>query len=199
MPTGVALDNPRAQLFAAADRILVRDGVSALTSRAVTAESNVAKGVLHRYFTDLDTFLLELVRDHLDRLPEMRQRLLSSAGIATVTANVTTALVSALTPDNLAVVSLVLSRDTLRKQLRTTTPAGIPLLAELTATVCDYLRTEAELGRITSSADPTALALNVVGTAHLLFAGDLGATSDRSGVDEIVATLLVGAERPATL
>jgi AcrR family transcriptional regulator len=196
VPTGVALDNPRARLFEAADQILVRDGVSALTSRAVTAESGVAKGVLHRHFTDFDTFLLNLVLDHLDQLAQISQRLQVSTGTATVTANVTTALIEALTPDNLAIVTLVLSRDTLRNQLRETTPAGIPLLAELTAAVCDYLRAEAKLGRITSTADPTALALNAVGTAHLLFAGELGATPDRSGVEEVMASLLVGVERP---
>ncbi len=38
MPTGVAIRDVREQLFDAADRILLRDGPGALTSRAVTTE-----------------------------------------------------------------------------------------------------------------------------------------------------------------
>jgi AcrR family transcriptional regulator len=54
VPTGVALRDVREQLFGAAERVLLRDGPSALTSRAVTDEAGVAKGVLHRHFADFD-------------------------------------------------------------------------------------------------------------------------------------------------
>ena len=50
MPTGTAIRDAREQLFAAAERILLRDGPNALTSRAVTTEAGFAKGVLHRHF-----------------------------------------------------------------------------------------------------------------------------------------------------
>src|SRR5438094_126818 len=39
-------------MFAAAERILLRDGPHALTSRAVTTEAGVAKDVLHRHYSD---------------------------------------------------------------------------------------------------------------------------------------------------
>jgi AcrR family transcriptional regulator len=42
MPTGVALRDAREQLFAAAERVLLRAGPNGLTSRAVTAEAGVA-------------------------------------------------------------------------------------------------------------------------------------------------------------
>jgi AcrR family transcriptional regulator len=48
VPTGVAIRDVREQLFDAAERVLLRDGPAALTSRAVTDEAGVAKGVLHR-------------------------------------------------------------------------------------------------------------------------------------------------------
>ena len=52
----------RDQLFDAARRVLPRDGTDALTSRAVTNEASVAKGILHRHFADFNTFLASLVR-----------------------------------------------------------------------------------------------------------------------------------------
>ena len=65
MPTGVAIRDARQQLFGAAERVLLRAGPSALTSRAVTAEAGVAKGVLHRHFADFDAFLAEFVLDRI--------------------------------------------------------------------------------------------------------------------------------------
>src|ERR1700761_1713097 len=65
VPTGVAIRDPRGQLFGAAQRVLLRDGPSALTSRAVTAEAGVAKGVLHRHFADFEDFLTELALDRI--------------------------------------------------------------------------------------------------------------------------------------
>src|SRR5580700_4660424 len=57
MARGVAIPEVREQLFAAADRVLARDGPAGLTTRAVTAEAGVANGVMHRHFRDLDEFL----------------------------------------------------------------------------------------------------------------------------------------------
>ena len=68
MPTGVALRDVREQLFDAADRVLLRDGPSGLTSRAVTDEAGVAKGVMHRHFDDFDAFLAEFVLDRVNRM-----------------------------------------------------------------------------------------------------------------------------------
>jgi AcrR family transcriptional regulator len=50
VPAGVTIRDPRGQLFGGAGRVLLRDGPGGLTSRAVTAEAGVAKGVLHRHF-----------------------------------------------------------------------------------------------------------------------------------------------------
>jgi hypothetical protein len=36
--------------------------------------------------------------------------------------------------------------------------------------------------------------MTLVGTAHLLFAGELGALPDASAVEEVVASIIVGAE-----
>ena len=82
MPTGVAIRDARQQLFDAAERVLLRDGPSALTSRAVTTEAGCAKGVLHRHFADFDAFLAELVRDRIARVEAQAAALRSPPGPA---------------------------------------------------------------------------------------------------------------------
>ena len=74
MPTGVAIRDVREQLFDAAERVLLRDGPNALTSRAVTTEAGCAKGVLHKHFADFDAFLAEFVLDRIARLDEPGRR-----------------------------------------------------------------------------------------------------------------------------
>ena len=94
-PTGVALQDARARLFDAADRVVLRDGASALTSRAVTEELGVAKGVLHRHFPDFDTFLAEWVVQKTARLRDLGDELNTVAGTASVGANLRDALARA--------------------------------------------------------------------------------------------------------
>ncbi|MFD0891089.1 TetR/AcrR family transcriptional regulator, partial [Streptosporangium algeriense] len=87
MPTGVALQDVRQQLFDAAERVLLQDGANGLTSRAVTTEAGVAKGVLHRHFEDFDAFLAELVQDRVARLAGQAATLRDSAGTGDVAGN----------------------------------------------------------------------------------------------------------------
>ena len=82
MPTGVAIRDAREQLFDAAERVLLRDGPNALTSRAVTTEAGCAKGVLHRHFADFDAFLAELVADRIARLEGQAAALRAPPGLA---------------------------------------------------------------------------------------------------------------------
>ena len=65
MARGVAIPEVREQLFAAADRVLTRDGPTGLTTRAVTAEAGVANGVMHRHFRDIEEFLASFVASRL--------------------------------------------------------------------------------------------------------------------------------------
>ena len=169
MPTGVALRDAREQLFAAAERVLLRDGPNGLTSRAVTDEAACAKGVLHRHFADFDAFLAELVLDRIGRLDELALR--EAAGTGTVTDNLTAALTDVFGPVAVAIVGLVTFRDGLRARLRQAGLPGIPLLAQAAALIAAYLAAERDLGRIAADADPDTIALTLIGSAHLLFAG----------------------------
>ncbi|MGW3997385.1 TetR/AcrR family transcriptional regulator [Amycolatopsis sp. NPDC004772] len=169
MPTGVHLRDVRQQLFHAAERVLLRDGPNALTSRAVTTEADVAKGVLHRHFSDFDDFLAELVRDRITRLADQDALLRASAGTRTVADNLVDALVELFDPITVALTSLVFFRDELRARVRK--QSGLPILAEARDMLTNYLSAEREQGRIAADADGDSLALSLIGAAHLLFAG----------------------------
>jgi AcrR family transcriptional regulator len=179
MPTGVAIRDPREQLFAAAERVLLREGPNGLTSRAVTTEAGVAKGVLHRHFADFDAFLAELVLDRIARLDQLALR--EAAGTGTVADNLTAALTDVFGPLAVAIVGLITFRDGLRAQLRRAGLPGVPLLAQATAVIAAYLAAERDLGRVAEGVDVDALAPTLIGSAHLLFAG----RDDPPPVDEV--------------
>jgi len=190
VPTGVAIRDPREQLFDAAERILLRDGPNALTSRAVTTEAGFAKGVLHRHFADFDAFLAELVASRIARIEHQAVALRDSAGTGTVAGNLTGALTDLFGSVAVAIVALIISRDNLRARLRQTRPSGVPLLAEATAMIASYLTVERDLGRIAADADVDALAPMLIGTGHLLFAARDGTPPEPAAVAKVVAAAI---------
>jgi len=194
VPTGVAIRDARQQLFDAADRILVRTGPSALTSRAVTAEAGVAKGVLHRHFADFDAFLAEFVLDRADRMDSEAATLREAAGSGTVAGNLTAALTALFDSVAVAIVPLITFRDELRARLRETWPAGVPVLTDAVGMISGYLAAERDLGRIAADADVDMLAPMLIGTAHLLYADRHGppptAATVRKTVTSVLASVL---------
>lgn len=193
MPTGVAIRDPRGQLFDAAERVLLRDGPAALTSRAVTAEAGVAKGVLHRHFADFDAFLTDLALDRIALIDRQAADLRAAAGTGTVAGNLTAALPALFDPAVLALIRLVIARDELRVRLRAAAGSRIPLMSESTALVAGYLTAERDLGRIAAGADIGTLAPTLTGAAHLLFT-DADGTPEPAAVAKVVNTVL-GAAR----
>ena len=192
MPTGVAIRDAREQLFDAAERVLLRDGPNALTSRAVTTEAGCAKGVLHRHFADLDAFLAELVLDRIGRIDNQAAALRNSAGTGTVAGNLTGALTALFGSVALVIVALIISRDDLRARLRQAIPTGVPVLTEATAMIASYLTIERELGRIAADADVDTLAPTLIGAGHLLFAGREDTPPEAGAVDKVVTTVIAG-------
>jgi AcrR family transcriptional regulator len=168
MPIGVAMHDARERLFDAAERVLLRDGPSGLTSRAVTSEAGVAKGLLHLHFSDVDAFLMALVLDRIERLERQSEALRRAAGTGTVEDNVADALLEAFGPLARNILGLVSARPALRQA----TPRGVPVLAETTRMLAGYLTAERGLGRLPLETDVDALALTLVGTAHLLAVSD---------------------------
>ena len=194
MPTGVAIRDARQQLFDAAERVLLRDGPSGLTSRAVTAEAGVAKGVLHRHFADFDAFLAELALDHIARINAQAAALRECAGTSTVAGNLTGALTELLGSLAPALVSLIIFRDDLRARLRQTGAGRVPVASEATAMIASYLAAEQDLGRIAAGADIGTLAPTLIGAVHLLSAERKGAAPDAGEVRKIVTAVIAGIE-----
>jgi AcrR family transcriptional regulator len=192
MPTGVAILDARAQLFDAAERVLLRDGPSALTSRAVTTEAGCAKGVLHRHFVDFDTFLAELARDRIARIDGQATALCALAGTGTLDDNLTGALIALFESVALGILGLVTSRRELLARLRSTTPTGIPVLTEATAMIASYLTLERDLGRLAPDPDVATLAPMLIGTGHVLFAGHETTPPRREAVDRAVRAAIAG-------
>ncbi|TDD33534.1 TetR/AcrR family transcriptional regulator [Actinomadura sp. KC06] len=196
MPTGVHIRDVREQLFGAADRVLLRAGPSALTSRAVTTEAGCAKGVLHRHFADFDDFLAEYVLARAHRMDAQAAALRRAAGTGTVTGNLTAALTALFGPAAVAIVALVTFRDGLRARLRRTWPAGVPVLTEAAGMIASYLDGERELGRLDPAADVDTLAGTLIGAGHMLFADRRSAPPDAETVRKTVTAVIAAALTP---
>ncbi|MEU1077105.1 MULTISPECIES: TetR family transcriptional regulator [unclassified Streptomyces] len=167
-PRGVAIPDLRERLFAAAERVVARDGAAALTSRAVTAEADCAKGVLHTHFAGLDEFVAELVLDRFARSARQAQALKAKAGTATVADNlqeVVLVLLEALPP---AVVGLAMTRPAAALHTRQGFQAGAPAFDAIQHAFTAYLQAEQRGGRLPADADTATIALALVGTTHHL-------------------------------
>ncbi|MCG3757777.1 TetR/AcrR family transcriptional regulator [Amycolatopsis sp. Poz14] len=194
MPTGIHLRDVRAQLFDAAERVLLREGPSGLTSRAVTTEADCAKGVLHRHFEDFDAFLAALVLDRIHRLEARAEDL--HAGTGDVVETVAEVLTEVFSSVAVSIVALITFRDELRHRLRAARPGpGIPLATDAAHVLANYLAAEQELGRISPDADVKTLAPTLIGAGHLLFADRTGEPPSEEAVRQMASTVLAGTLR----
>jgi AcrR family transcriptional regulator len=189
MARGVAIPEVREQLFAAADRVLTRDGPAGLTTRAVTTEAGVANGVLHRHFRDLDEFLAAFVASRLEEIADGAAALPDRAGDGTVTGNLTEATVALFGGNANALMSLVVAKPDLGQALEHAAGG----LGDIERHFADYLDAEKRLGRIGPGADTETLAFTLLGTVHHLI---LTRPGDAPGflqqVRRIVAALVAG-------
>jgi AcrR family transcriptional regulator len=197
MPRGVAIPEVREQLYAAADRVLARDGATGLTSRAVTAEAGVATGVLHRHFRDLDDFLTSFVASRLQAISDDAAALPGRAGHGSITGNLTEAAVAVFGEGAQALMSLVAAKPELGAALEhdADDTGG---LGDIERHFAAYLDAEKNAGRIGPDADTETLAFTLLGTVHhLILTGRGGAPGLRRHVRRIVAALVAGMDASA--
>jgi AcrR family transcriptional regulator len=190
MVRGVARTDLCEQLFAAADRILARDGAVGLTSRAITDEAGCAKGILYNHFESLDGFLTDFAVDRLRGGSAQLSALATRAGHGDVVENLTDAAVALFGSGAVTVAALVAGKPALAPRITAAVQATGPTLQATEHAFADYLAAEQRLDRIKKDIDIEVLAFTLVGSVHHLFFTGHGATLDRDRVRKIVTTLL---------
>jgi AcrR family transcriptional regulator len=195
-PRGVATPDVKEQLFQAADRVLSRDGPDGLTSRAITDEARVAKGLLFNHFSDLDQFLAELVLDRTRSAASLAAALPSRAGTGSVKGNLVDASVSMLRSHAFAVAGIIHARPTLMgrlHQISSGRPYGV--LSDVEKSFSAYLAAEQALGRIRTGTDPETIAFILVGTVHHIFMTNMAESSGlRRRLQRIMSSLITDPE-----
>jgi AcrR family transcriptional regulator len=187
---GVQIPELNEQLFAAAERIMARDGVAGLTSRAITDEAGCAKGVLHNHFDGLDGFLAEFAVDRVRHTEEAVSGLPAQAGQGPVSDNLVAAALSVFGSGAAQVAALITARPALAPRvLAELGPDGQPF-SRIQAAFAGYLRAEQDLGRVPANADAGMVAFTLIGAVHHLFFTASGSEPDPGQVRAIVTTLL---------
>ncbi|MBD0669643.1 TetR/AcrR family transcriptional regulator [Streptomyces sp. CBMA156] len=167
-PRGVAIPDVRERLFAAAERVLAREGSAGLTNRAVTEEADCAKGLLYNHFADLDDFVAQLVLDRFEEIAAEVRGLPGRAGRGDVRENLTGAALALLGTNGPAVAAAALSRHQVAERVRRAWEGGAPGPGAVEEAMARYLEAEQRLGRVPAEADAAMLALAVTGTVHHL-------------------------------
>ncbi|MFB7241958.1 TetR family transcriptional regulator [Streptomyces populi] len=167
-PRGVAIPDVRERLFAAAERVLAREGTAGLTNRSVTEEAGCAKGLLYNHFADLDDFVTQLVLDRFARIAAEVGPLPGRAGSGTVHENLAAAALAMLGTSGPAIAAAALSRHEVAQRVARSWADGAPGPGAVEGAVTRYLEAEQRLGRVTPDADCPMLALALAGTVHHL-------------------------------
>lgn len=192
-PRGVATPDVREHLFSAAQRVLSRDGADRLTSRAVTDEAGVAKGLLFKHFSDFDQFLAELVVDRIEAASRLVASFPSLTGQGTVEGNLTDFAAALLQSDAFAVAGLIHSRPALMNRLhQVSSGRHFAFMDQAESALRRYLTDEMQHGRVSDGTDIDTLAFVFIGAIHHLFISHAAASSGlRRRIQRIVALLLL--------
>ncbi|MDI3403641.1 TetR/AcrR family transcriptional regulator [Streptomyces cavernicola] len=194
-PRGVAIPDARERLFAAAERVLERDGPGALTSRAVTDEAGCSKGLLHTHFAGLDAFVAELCLDRFARAAHQASELPARAGEGAVAATLGSVALALLRSGGPTISALALSRPAATLRVRQALESGAPGFDAIEAAIAAYLDAEQRLGRIAPTLDTAAAALAVVGAVHhLLMTAHPGGPDPQERIERLVELLVSQAE-----
>lgn len=178
MPRGVALSEPRQQLFAALERVIAHEGPSRLTGRAVTREAGVATGLLYAHFTDFDDFLTGYAVDRTFQISGEIADLLESAGHGTVVGNLSAALSAPSFGTLSALTRLMAFRPELAANVEAVLGNAAAGLQAVERVIAGYLAAEQQLARVPRGADTDALALAVVGVLHHVALTDEASAAD---------------------
>jgi AcrR family transcriptional regulator len=162
----------RAALLEHAQRLVSRDGASALTMRALAAEAGVSLGLPYKIFADRREIVDEIVAAEMRRFGAAAESLLTRAGSYTVGDNLmwfaSIVLNSPAAPlaQELHADDQRLASATKAAERTGLSPASFPAL------LADYLTAEQRAGRVRDNIDCHAFGFLIAGAIHnLLIAG----------------------------
>jgi AcrR family transcriptional regulator len=190
MPRGQAIPDAAAALFDAADRILARQGPEGITSRALTDEAGVAKGVLHNHFHDLDGFLVSYAADRITTAVSRAESLLDRAGKRTVADNLTDAATDLFGSGTLTVSALMSSRPAVFARVQAALADSGQGFDRLERSFAAYLDAEKKQGRLADDLDSQMVAFHLIAAVHHLFFVGGGQPVQRRQVSRVVASLI---------
>ncbi|WP_280265505.1 TetR/AcrR family transcriptional regulator [Nocardia wallacei] len=192
MPRGVAIPEIRQQLFAAAERVIVRDGPGKLSGRAVTAEAGVATGLLYSHFADLDGFLAAFAVDRAFTIAADCAGLIERAGEGTLAGNVCDAILAVPLHTVLASTRLLVARPELLDQVQQVLGERSAGLDALERSVTAYLSAEQRLARLPAAVRPEALAAALVGIVHHRALTDRATSETPDRIRRAITALIEG-------
>ncbi|MCM6776399.1 TetR/AcrR family transcriptional regulator [Nocardia sp. CDC159] len=166
MPRGVAIPEVRQQLFAAAERVILRDGPGRLGGRAITGAAGVATGLLYAHFTDLDGFLAAFAVDRAFVISAEVAGLPQRAGTGEVIETLLAAVLAVPLTTVMASTRLLVARPELTDRVREVLGEATAGLDAFESAAAAYLSAERSLGRIEPAAAPEVLAEALVGVVH---------------------------------
>lgn len=177
-------------MLSAAERLIRRDGIAAVTTRAVAREAQVATGLLYNHFANLDGLLVALLHDRLRAAGTRLAALPARAGTRTVRENLVEIVAESLeTLVGFApLLAILLSRPDLWAGANE--PAVGLDREEAIVPVRAYLQAELRAQRIRPGSDVDAAATLLVGACHDL-ALHRAIRQDAAPVDKALAQRLV--------
>jgi AcrR family transcriptional regulator len=190
MPRGQALPDARAVLFDAADRILARQGPEGITSRALTDEAGIAKGVLHNHFNDLDGFLVSYAADRIKDAFARTESILARRGKRNVVDNLTDAATDLFGSGALTVSALMRARPAVFAHVQEALNDTGEGFDRLERSFADYLDAEKNNGHVPDELDSQMVAFHLIASVHHLFFANGQQPVQRQEVRRVVTSLL---------
>jgi AcrR family transcriptional regulator len=164
----------RASLIAHAQRLVAREGASALTMRALAAEAGCAVGLPYKVFADRRDLVAELVHAEFVEMQSVVDELVAGAGTGTIGGNLAWFADLLLASPAVAVAQEVFTDEQLMKTVTTRiheTGAG-PATFETILT--SYLEAEKRVGRIDDDVNEAAFGFLLAGAIHNLIVSGPG-------------------------
>ncbi|HKX14790.1 MAG TPA: TetR/AcrR family transcriptional regulator [Propionibacteriaceae bacterium] len=162
----------RAALLEHAQRLVSRDGASALTMRALSAEAGVSLGLPYKIFADRREIVDEIVAAEMRRFGAAAESLLTRAGSYTVGDNlIWFASIVLNSPAAPLAQELHAGDQRLESAAKVAERTGLSPTS-FPALLADYLTAEQRAGRVRDNIDCQAFGFLIAGALHnLLIAG----------------------------